>query len=273
MAAEATGGTDRLWKLCRHRFAQRHGLTVTVAHYPPGASKWNPIEHRLFSEISKNWAGRPLDNYQAILNYLRTTRTKTGLEVQAHLLAQIYDKGRKVSDPEMRRLLLTRPTLELHHPPQPLENQRKQGLVAASALCRYAQSEAIRLTHHSTSLGVALVWRRHLEVDELGLCDQVRLEILWSARSSKDYDALAEELSALRSIAIDAWSFERALEVQRRLAHVGGLHHRSVKIADLIIAAAAEAAGATVLHYDAAFDRIAKVTGQPMRWIAQRGSL
>jgi predicted nucleic acid-binding protein len=127
--------------------------------------------------------------------------------------------------------------------------------------------------HHSTSLEVARVWRRHLEADELGLCDQVRLEILWSARSSKDYDGLAEELAALPRIAIDASTFERALEVQGRLAHVGGLHHRSVKIADLVIAAAAEAAGATVLHYDADFDRIAKVTRQPVRWIAPRGSL
>jgi predicted nucleic acid-binding protein len=127
--------------------------------------------------------------------------------------------------------------------------------------------------HHSTSPEVARVWRRHLEADELGICDQVRLEILWSARSAKDYDALAEELAALRRIEIDASSFERALQVQRRLAHVGGLHHRSVKIADLIIASAGEAAGATLLHYDADFDRIAKVTGQPVSWIAPRGSL
>jgi predicted nucleic acid-binding protein len=127
--------------------------------------------------------------------------------------------------------------------------------------------------HRSTSPDVARVWRRHLEADELGVCDQVRLEILWSARSAKDYDALAEELAALRRIEIDAYTFERALQVQRRLAHVGGLHHRSVKIADLIIASAAEAAGATVLHYDADFDRIAKVTSQAVRWIAPRGSL
>lgn len=111
--------------------------------------------------------------------------------------------------------------------------------------------------HHSANPDVARVWRRHLETDELGVCAQVRLEILWSARSGKDYDALAEELTALRVIESDASTFERALEVQRRLAHVGGLHHRSVKIADLIIASAAEAAGATVLHYDGDFDRIA----------------
>ena len=127
--------------------------------------------------------------------------------------------------------------------------------------------------HHSTAPNVARVWRRHLEADELGVCDQVRLEILWSARSAKDYDTLAEELAALRAIKIDASTFARALQVQGRLAHVGSLHHRSVKIADLVIAAAAEAPGATVLHYDADFDRIAKVTGQPVRWIAPRGSL
>jgi predicted nucleic acid-binding protein len=127
--------------------------------------------------------------------------------------------------------------------------------------------------HHSTNPEVARVWRRHLEADELGICDQVRLEILWSARSAKDYDALAEELTALRVIGSEASTFERALEVQRHLAHVGGLHHRSVKIADLIIASAAEAAGATVLHYDADFDRIAEVTGQAVRWIAPQGSL
>lgn len=104
----SNGTTNRLWKVCLHGFAERHGLTITVAHYPPGASKWNPIEHRLFSEISKNWAGRPLDSYQTILNYIRTTHTKTGLQVQAHLLDKVYDTGRKVSDAEMRRLPITR---------------------------------------------------------------------------------------------------------------------------------------------------------------------
>ncbi len=127
--------------------------------------------------------------------------------------------------------------------------------------------------HHSTNPGVAEEWARHLERDELGIGDQVRLEILFSARSAGDYEALANELSALRPIATDASTFRRALEIQRRLAHAGGLHHRSVKIADLLIAAAAEAAGATVLHYDADYDRIAEITGQPVRWIAPRGSL
>jgi len=129
----SNGTTNRLWKLCLHRFAQRHGLTLTVAHYPPGASKWNPIEHRLFSEISKNWAGRPLDSYQTILNYLRTTRTKTGLEVGAHLLDRIYEKGRKVSDAEMRRLPIARGAQSWNYTvhPGPLRASAKQGLIAA----------------------------------------------------------------------------------------------------------------------------------------------
>ena len=127
--------------------------------------------------------------------------------------------------------------------------------------------------HHSTDPNVAREWTRRLERDQLGICDQVRLEILWSARSAKDYEALVEELWALRVISTDTSTFQRALEIQRRLAHTGGLHHRSVKIADLVIAAAAEAAGATVLHYDADYDRIADITNQPVRWIAPRGSL
>ena len=76
--------TARAWKFnLQHRFCNRHGLPVRVAHYPPATSKWNPIEHRLFCEISKNWAGRPLDSFETILKYLRTTRTSTGLRVRA----------------------------------------------------------------------------------------------------------------------------------------------------------------------------------------------
>ncbi len=127
--------------------------------------------------------------------------------------------------------------------------------------------------HHSTHHEVARIWTRHLERDQLGICDQVRLEILWSARSAEDYESLSEELAALRPIATDVSTFARALEIQRRLARVGGLHHRSVKIADLLIAAAAEAAQAVVLHYDADYERIAKITRQPVEWIAPRGSL
>lgn len=127
--------------------------------------------------------------------------------------------------------------------------------------------------HHSTDPGVAGRWRAALDADEVVICDQVRLEILWSAHSAVDYDALAEELTHLQPIPTSSSAFARAVEVQHRLAHVGGLHHRSVKIADLVIAAAAETAGAVVWHYDADYDRIAAVTGQRVEWIAPRGSL
>ena len=127
--------------------------------------------------------------------------------------------------------------------------------------------------HRSTHAVVATAWTARLDADELSICDQVRLEILYSARSATDYDSLATELSALHPVVSDAGTFRRALDVQQRLAHVGGLHHRSVKIADLLIAACAEAAGDIVWHYDEDFDRVAAITGQRCQWVAPRGSL
>jgi predicted nucleic acid-binding protein len=127
--------------------------------------------------------------------------------------------------------------------------------------------------HHSTAPRVQAAWRDALEADRVSICDQVKLEILYSARSASDYDALAVELEALHHAPTSAASFARALEVQAALAHMGGLHHRSVKIADLLIAASAEAAGDAVWHYDEDFDRIASITGQLCEWIAPRGSL
>lgn len=106
--ADAGGSNSyrsRLWKFELQRsLCNIHGLTVTVNHYPPGASKWNPIEHRLFSEISKNWAGIPLDSVETALKYIRTTKTKTGLKVSAHLKLGTYEKGIKVTDQQMAEL-------------------------------------------------------------------------------------------------------------------------------------------------------------------------
>ncbi len=113
----SNGARTRAWKLgLQERLCDRHALTVTVCHYPTSASKWNPIEHRLFSEISKNWAGRPLDSYETILNYASTTRTSTGLRVNAYLVNTDYPQGVKVSDREMEQLQL-RP-----HDTQPTRN-------------------------------------------------------------------------------------------------------------------------------------------------------
>lgn len=104
-AGGSNGPRCRAWKYgLQKRLCNRHHLTVTVAHYPSGASKWNPVEHRLHSEISKNWAGRPLDSYETILKYLRTTRTTTGLRVRARLNKKYYQKGVKITDEQMRQL-------------------------------------------------------------------------------------------------------------------------------------------------------------------------
>lgn len=84
-------------KLIQDKIADVFGLTVTICHYPPGASKWNPIEHRLFSEISKTWQGCPLQSFDRVLHYLNDTQTQTGLSVQAHLVEAVYKTGVKVA--------------------------------------------------------------------------------------------------------------------------------------------------------------------------------
>jgi hypothetical protein len=106
-----TGGSNgcrcRAWKTELHaQLVEAFGVTVTVAHYPTGASKWNPIEHRLFSEISKNWAGEPLDSYQKILRFIRSTRTQTGLTVTAHLDRCHYRTGVEPTREQLQRLRL-----------------------------------------------------------------------------------------------------------------------------------------------------------------------
>jgi hypothetical protein len=98
------GSRNRLWKYELQRLADRFGLTVHVAHYPPGASKWNPIEHRMFSFISKNWEGQPLTSYEKVLNYIRTTRTEAGLRVRACLLQKRYATGVRITDGEIQKL-------------------------------------------------------------------------------------------------------------------------------------------------------------------------
>ncbi|MDP8908158.1 MAG: PIN domain nuclease [Chloroflexota bacterium] len=108
---------------------------------------------------------------------------------------------------------------------------------------------------------------------ELATCDMVRLELLYSARNAEEFAEIREELAALVDCptATDQW--HRALSVYEQLSARGGAHQRSVKHPDLLIAAAAEAAGITVLHYDEDYDRIAEITGQPTRWLAPAGSL
>ncbi len=110
-----SGGSNsarsRVWKYhLQAHVADRFGLSVTVCHYPTGTSKWNPIEHRLFSEISKTWQGCPLRSFDLVLHYITLTTTQTGLTVQAHLVPTTYQTGEKVSNDEMA-------TLNIHYHP------------------------------------------------------------------------------------------------------------------------------------------------------------
>ncbi|MDD5708822.1 MAG: ISAzo13 family transposase [Kiritimatiellae bacterium] len=95
-------------KFLQERIADVHGLTVTVSHYPAGASKWNPVEHRMFSEISKTWAGHPLDSFEAVCQYARNTTTTSGLRVSADIDERQYTKGIKVSEKDFKTLNITR---------------------------------------------------------------------------------------------------------------------------------------------------------------------
>lgn len=104
----ANGYNLRTWKKdLQDRLCDAFGLTVTLSHYPPGCSKWNPVEYRLFSHISINWAGQPLRNLDVMLAFIRGTTTTAGLKVEARLDQGIYRKGRKVTDRQLKELALS----------------------------------------------------------------------------------------------------------------------------------------------------------------------
>lgn len=97
------------WKIeVQKQLADAFGIEVMICHYPTGASKWNPIEHRLFSEISKNWAGKPLRTFQTMLDYIGDTTTATGLKVKAYLVERVFEKGMKYDPQERDNLNLQR---------------------------------------------------------------------------------------------------------------------------------------------------------------------
>lgn len=104
----SNGYRTRLWKIELARLAAETGLTITVCHLPPGTSKWNKIEHRLFSQITMNWRGRPLTSHETIFNLIGATTTDTGLVVTATLDTGSYPTGIKISDHEMQALPITR---------------------------------------------------------------------------------------------------------------------------------------------------------------------
>ena len=104
----SNGARLRLWKLELQRFADESGLELHVCHLPPGTSKWNKIEHRLFSYITRNWRGKPLVSYEVIVNLIAATKTRTGLAVRCALDDRTYPTGRKVTDAELASVNLHR---------------------------------------------------------------------------------------------------------------------------------------------------------------------
>ena len=106
----SNGSRLRLWKLELQKLADETGLIIAVSHFPPGTSKWNKIEHRLFSFISKNWRGQPLISLEVIVSLIAATTTKKGLKVHASIDDSTYPAGAKVSDSEMKEINLRRDT-------------------------------------------------------------------------------------------------------------------------------------------------------------------
>jgi transposase len=107
-AGGSNGSRLRLWKVELQKLADETGLRIAVCHFPPGTSKWNKIEHRLFSYITQNWRGKPLRSFQTIVNLIAATTTTTGLKVHAELNTEAYQSGIKVSDEELALVKIRR---------------------------------------------------------------------------------------------------------------------------------------------------------------------
>ncbi len=102
----SNGARVRLWKVELQKLADETGLLIKVRHYPPGTSKWNKIEHRMFCHITQNWRARPLTDRTAVVELIAATTTKTGLKIESALDTRTHEKGIKVSKAEMNRLNL-----------------------------------------------------------------------------------------------------------------------------------------------------------------------
>jgi hypothetical protein len=112
MVTADSGGSNasrsRLWKVCLQKLADELGLKIRVCHFPPGTSKWNKIEHRMFCHITENWRGRPLVSHEVVVNLIGSTRTGTGLRIQAELDTTSYQTGVKVKNKELEAVRLKR---------------------------------------------------------------------------------------------------------------------------------------------------------------------
>jgi hypothetical protein len=103
-----SGGSNssrsRLWKVELQKFSNQTGLEIEVCHFPPGTSKWNKIEHRLFCHVTRNWRGQPLESYEVIVNLIGSTTTEAGLKVHTTLDTSRYEKGKKITAREMAQV-------------------------------------------------------------------------------------------------------------------------------------------------------------------------
>lgn len=104
----SNGNRNKLWKYHLQKFANENNLKITVCHYPPGTSKWNKIEHKMFSFISMNWKGKPLISYEVIINLIIGTKTEKGLKIKAKLDKRRYEKGKKISKEDFEKINITR---------------------------------------------------------------------------------------------------------------------------------------------------------------------
>ena len=104
----SNGYRVRLWKLELQKLATELDMEISVCHFPPGTSKWNKIEHRMFSYISKNWRGKPLITRETVVNLIAGTTTTKGLKIQAVLDENVYEKGIKVTDEELAGINIVR---------------------------------------------------------------------------------------------------------------------------------------------------------------------
>jgi hypothetical protein len=104
----SNGSRVRLWKLCLQKLADETGLRISVSHFPPGTSKWNKIEHRLFCHITRNWRGRPLESLEVIVNLIANTTTTKGLRIQAAIDSGQYPKGITVTDADLAQVHIER---------------------------------------------------------------------------------------------------------------------------------------------------------------------
>ena len=107
-AGGSNAARSRVWKVELQRFADEAGLTINVSHFPPGTSKWNKVEHRLFSFITMNWRGRPLRTYETVINLISNTTNRAGLVVRAAIDRRRYPIGRKATEKQMQELNIER---------------------------------------------------------------------------------------------------------------------------------------------------------------------